>query len=76
MDYASDSRRLVLTLRPSTNQITIKDKDMLDGLTKGEQFSVPRSPWVVAHSSEFPAGFKLNPYPAGLFIKYFRDGGG
>ncbi|GAA5838994.1 hypothetical protein JCM11251_007848 [Rhodosporidiobolus azoricus] len=22
------------------------------------------------------AGFKLNPYPGGLFIKYFRDGGG
>ncbi|SGY12760.1 BQ5605_C011g06594 [Microbotryum silenes-dioicae] len=22
------------------------------------------------------AGFKLNPYPEGLFVKYFRDGGG
>ena len=36
--------------------IAIKDKVLLDGLTK--------------------AGFKLNPYPGSLFLKYFRDGGG
>lgn len=40
----------------ATKAIAVKDKEMLDGLTK--------------------VGFKLNPYPGGLFIKYFRDGGG
>lgn len=37
----------------ATKAIAVKDKVLLDGLTR--------------------AGFKLNPYAAGLFIKYFRD---